>query len=63
MNRTIDASQLIDERPISRFQIMTIILCALVVFVEGFDAQAIAYVAPSISADWALPKGALGPVF
>jgi AAHS family 4-hydroxybenzoate transporter-like MFS transporter len=63
MHRTIDASQLIDERPISRFQIMTIILCALVVFVEGFDAQAIAYVAPSISADWALAKGALGPVF
>lgn len=63
MHRTIDASQLIDERPIGRFQITTIALCALVVFVEGFDAQAIAYVAPSISAAWSLPKGALGPVF
>jgi AAHS family 4-hydroxybenzoate transporter-like MFS transporter len=63
MSRTIEASQLIDERPIGRFQAMAIALCALVVFVEGFDAQAIAYVAPSISVDWSLAKGALGPVF
>lgn len=63
MSQTVDATRLIDDRPIGRFQIATIVLCALVVFVEGFDAQAIAYVAPSISRDWQLERGALGPVF
>ena len=38
-------------------------LSSLVVAVDGFDAQAIGYVAPSLSAAWALPPGALGPVF
>jgi MFS transporter, AAHS family, 4-hydroxybenzoate transporter len=34
-----------------------------VVFMDGFDAQAIGYVAPSLSQAWHLAPGALGPVF
>lgn len=60
---TVNVSNLIDDRPIGRFQIGVILLCASVIFAEGFDAQAIAYVAPSITADWGLERGALGPVF
>ena len=30
---------------------------------DGFDAQAIGYVAPSLAKGWALKPGALGPVF
>lgn len=30
---------------------------------EGFDAQAVGYIAPTLSANWKLPPGALGPVF
>ena len=63
MAHSIDVAKRIDEKPIGRLQIWAILLCAVVVFSEGFDAQAIAYVAPSISAAWALDKGALGPVF
>ncbi len=62
MAQSINVTKLIDERPIGRLQIWVILLCAVIVFAEGFDAQAIAYVAPSISAAWALGKGALGPV-
>src|SRR5438270_11082271 len=63
MAADVDVTNLIDEQRISRFQIMVAGLCAAVVFMDGFDAQAIGYVAPGLSAAWKLQKGALGPVF
>jgi len=39
------------------------ILCALVAMLDGFDTQAISYVAPSIAEAWKLDVAALGPVF
>jgi AAHS family 4-hydroxybenzoate transporter-like MFS transporter len=59
----IDVTKLIDKQKISRYQIIVAGLCAAVVFMDGFDAQAIGYVAPSLGAAWKLQKGALGPVF
>lgn len=60
---TIDVPGLIDQQNIGRFQVFVAALCAAVVFMDGFDAQAIGYVAPSISKAWGLRPGALGPVF
>jgi AAHS family 4-hydroxybenzoate transporter-like MFS transporter len=40
-----------------------VILCALVIALDGFDAQSIAYVAPSINAAWRLNPAAFGTVF
>ncbi len=37
--------------------------CAAVLFVDGFDTQAIGYVAPELARAWGLPRSALGPVF
>ena len=59
----INVARFIDERPLSKFQLRTIILCALVVGLDGFDAQALGFVAPALSKDWHLQSGALGPVF
>lgn len=39
------------------------VLCALVAMLDGFDTQAIAYVAPSIAEAWSLNSSALGSVF
>ncbi|WP_031335032.1 MFS transporter [Rhodopseudomonas sp. B29] len=63
MAEAINVARFIDERPLSSFQIRTIILCALVVGLDGFDAQALGFVAPALSKDWHLASGALGPVF
>jgi AAHS family 4-hydroxybenzoate transporter-like MFS transporter len=60
---TIDIQDLIDNRPVGRPQIRLLLICAAVLFADGFDTQAIGYVAPAIARDWALPRGALGPVF
>ena len=56
-------ADLIDERPVGALQIRVFALCGLAVFVEGFDTQAIGYVAPAIAHDWHLAPGTLGPTF
>ena len=59
----VNVPELIDQRKISAFQIRIAVLCAAVVFMDGFDAQAIGYVAPTLSKAWSLKPGELGPVF
>jgi AAHS family 4-hydroxybenzoate transporter-like MFS transporter len=59
----IDVAEFIDRQPVGRFQIGLLLACAAVLFVDGFDTQAIGYVAPAVAQDWKLARGALGPVF
>jgi hypothetical protein len=60
---TGDVVQLMNQLELGRFHFQLLGLCAAVVFMDGFDAQAIGYVAPSLSQAWILAPGALGPVF
>jgi len=61
--RTIDIPDLINNNKIGSFQIGMLILCGLCVIMDGFDVQAMGYVAPAIIADWNVSKANLGPVF
>ncbi|HTT06716.1 MAG TPA: MFS transporter [Steroidobacteraceae bacterium] len=54
-------SQEIDRRPVGTFQILIVVLCGLMTALDGFNAQAIGYVAPGITRDWHLRPGDLGP--
>ena len=63
MAEAINIGRYIDDRPLSAFQIRAICLCALVIGLDGFDAQALGFVAPALSKDLHLAPGALGPVF
>jgi AAHS family 4-hydroxybenzoate transporter-like MFS transporter len=53
----------IDGRRIGRFQYGVIALCGLVMFIDGFDTQAISYMAPHIAQEWGLSRQLLGPIF
>src|SRR5689334_10474775 len=60
----IDIVEFIDSQPIGGFQIKLLLMCAAVLFLDGFDTQAIGYVAPALAKEWGLTtRGALGPVF
>src|SRR5438876_5031634 len=59
----IDVADFIDQQPVGGFQIKLLLTCAAVLFLDGFDTQAIGYVAPSIAKEWGMTRGALGPVF
>lgn len=63
MSKTIDIPALINDNRIGSFQIGMLILCGLCVIMDGFDVQAMGYVAPAIIRDWHVSKANLGPVF
>ena len=53
----------IDDRRMSPFQYGIVVLCGLVMFLDGFDTQAINFIAPHIATEWGLSKDLLGPIF
>ena len=61
--KTLDVSNLLDQGKISGFQKLVIFLCGAVLFLDGFDAQAIGYVAPALLEAQIVTRAQLGPVF
>jgi AAHS family 4-hydroxybenzoate transporter-like MFS transporter len=59
----IDVPALIDRNPVGTFQKQILILVGLTVLIDGFDVQAMGYVAPAIIHAWGVSKASLGPVF
>ena len=59
----IDISEVVDKSRIGGFQIRIYIICALCLIMDGFDVQAMGYVAPAIIRDWKISNAALTPVF
>jgi AAHS family 4-hydroxybenzoate transporter-like MFS transporter len=55
-------NDIIDSRPVSGFQSMTILLCGLVLLLDGFDTQAMGFLVPPIAEELGIPLAAFGPV-
>ena len=60
---SVDVAEFIDQQPVGGYQFGLLLTCAAVLFLDGFDTQAIGYVAPALAKEWGLTKGVLGPVF
>jgi len=63
MSNHVDVQKVIDGGKLGPFQLAAVSLCALIVVLDGFDTQAIAYVAPAIIRAWHIDRAALTPVF
>jgi MFS transporter, AAHS family, 4-hydroxybenzoate transporter len=61
--QTIHVPDIINNDRISAFQYLIVLLCAFVMFIDGFDTQAISYMAPLIAKEWGLSRQLLGPIF
>lgn len=59
----IEVERVLDGTRHPAFHFMLLLLTALSLVIDGFDAQAMGYVAPSVIAEWHVSKAALGPVF
>jgi MFS transporter, AAHS family, 4-hydroxybenzoate transporter len=59
----LGVAKVIDERPLSAFQIRVVGLCALIAFAEGFDAQSAGFVAPTLARTWSLSPNMVGLFF
>jgi AAHS family 4-hydroxybenzoate transporter-like MFS transporter len=61
-HNVINIQRFMDANGISPYQCLVFALCFSVVLLDGFDTAAIGYIAPSLSAEWAVARPALAPV-
>jgi AAHS family 4-hydroxybenzoate transporter-like MFS transporter len=61
--RTIQVSQMLDERGIGSFHVKLVIWTVFISLIDGYDIGAIAFAAPSLIREWHFPPSALGPIF
>lgn len=62
MNKRIIAQKL-DDSKLTKQHIIILVMCTLCMIIDGFDVQAISFVAPTLMNEWQLDKQAFGPVF
>jgi len=60
---TVDVTEIIEQARFGRFQLLILVLCAWIALLDGFDTQAIAYVAPVIAEQWGIAMAGFGPIF
>ena len=58
----VDISDVVDRSRIGTFQVGIFILCGLCLIMDGFDVQAIGYVAPALRQEWKIAPAVLGSV-
>ena len=63
MSAAVNVQEFIDSRRLGAFQLRVVALCAFIVLIDGFDTQAIGFVAPAIVESWHIRRADLGPVF
>jgi MFS transporter, AAHS family, 4-hydroxybenzoate transporter len=59
---SLDVQSFINSQPLSRYQWRVVILCFLIVFLDGLDTAAMGFIAPALSQDWGIDRASLGPV-
>lgn len=59
---TLNVREFINSRPLSRNQWWLVILCFLIVAVDGMDVAIMGFIAPSILAEWHISRPAFGIV-
>jgi AAHS family 4-hydroxybenzoate transporter-like MFS transporter len=62
--QSINVSHLVDERRVTGFNILIIVLSFFVILFDGYDISCVAFAVPHLLKEWHIlgPK-ALGPVF
>lgn len=63
MNQQPYLSEIIDNRPLGKRQYWILVICGILMVLDGFDVQSVSYAAPAILQDWQIEKSELGAVF
>lgn len=63
VQKNSNLTDIIDNNPIGKRQYLILILCGVLMILDGFDVQSMSYVAPAILQDWNIDKSQLGSVF
>ena len=62
-HEVVDVQAFIDAHPVSPLQRQLLVLCFLVIAIDGFDTAIIGFIAPAIRGEWQLGVAQLGPLF
>ncbi|WP_051918956.1 MFS transporter [Basilea psittacipulmonis] len=60
--KTINVRELLDSRPIGKYQFFIVLMCFLVVLMDGFDVVIMGFVGPELKASWNWSNDDLAPV-
>ena len=60
--RAVTVGEVMDSRPLGRFQFVTMLLCGLVIIFDGFATQSIGILAPSMSENLGIPLKSFGTI-
>jgi AAHS family 4-hydroxybenzoate transporter-like MFS transporter len=61
--KSVGVRSFINERRFSPYQVMILVMCFLIVAVDGFDQAVIGFIAPAIKDDWGLTPSMMAPIF
>ncbi|MDR3721499.1 MAG: MFS transporter [Candidatus Acidoferrales bacterium] len=61
--QSLTVGEIIEQRSLGGYQIWTVVLCGLVLVLDGFDSQTINFIAPSIADSIHAPVKNFGPIF
>jgi AAHS family 4-hydroxybenzoate transporter-like MFS transporter len=59
---TLDVQSFINNQALSAHQWRIVLMCFLIVFLDGLDTAAMGFIAPALSQDWGIDRSSLGPV-
>ncbi|MBK5550660.1 MFS transporter [Pseudomonas sp. TH03] len=62
-DRTQKLADIINDSPLSRLQIRVLLLCFLIVLLDGFDTAVIGYIGPELIQSWHIDLAQLAPAF
>lgn len=62
VGKSLDVQSFINQQPLSRYQWRVVLLCFLIVFIDGLDTAAMGFIAPALSQEWGIDRASLGPV-
>jgi AAHS family 4-hydroxybenzoate transporter-like MFS transporter len=63
LTTTVNIDGFIDQRKVGRYQVQVLVLCVLMLMLDGFDDRSIAFVVPTLATDWGVANSAFGLVF
>ncbi|NUU04056.1 MFS transporter [Herbaspirillum robiniae] len=61
--KTVSIDDIIGASRLSLYQISVLVLCFIIVAIDGFDTASIGYIAPALRQEWGLTPPQLGPAF
>ncbi len=61
--REVDVAGVVDTARLGRFRVGVFVLLGACLVMDGFDLQAMGYVAPALVREWGLPSARMGTVF